>query len=114
MWFFGHWGFQYYCERAGMRPFVAGQSPVAVGDYLVVPAFPDHLDFYRPDSINVPDWPPRGVQVKPEAEFVWQDRLSAQTIPNFYGGTEPVTGRDHPRLRVVVYKVVGVKAKPPG
>ena len=38
--------------------------------------------------------------------MVWDDWLSAQTAPNFYGGIDPVTGRDHPRLRVVVYRII--------
>ena len=32
--------------------------------------------------------------------------MACRTIPNFYGGVEPVVGRDHPRLRVVVYRVI--------
>jgi hypothetical protein len=39
-------------------------------------------------------------------EIVWEDGLSAQTVPNYYGGINPVVGRDHPRLRVVVYRIV--------
>ena len=38
------------------------------------------------------------------AEFTWDDPIAGQTIPNLYGGTVPVVGRDHPRLRVVVYR----------
>lgn len=106
VWYAGHWGFQYYCEREGMLPLTPGAA-VAVGDYLVLPAFPDEQDFYRPDSVNGLGSPPEGVDAKAVAEFVWDDRLSAQTIPNFYGGIAPVVGRDHPRLRVVVYRVVG-------
>jgi hypothetical protein len=33
------------------------------------------------------------------------DVLSAKTVPNFYGGADPVAGRDHPRLRVRVYRL---------
>ena len=39
------------------------------------------------------------------AGLVSADWLSAQTIPNFYGGEDPVVGRDHPRLTVVVYRM---------
>jgi hypothetical protein len=113
VWFAGHWGFQFYCEREGMQPLLPTVS-VAVGDYLVLPAFPDDKQFYRPDSENGLRSPPEGLDVKAEAEFAWDDRMSAQTIPNFYGGDSPVIGRDHPRLRIVVYRVVGVKEKPPG
>jgi hypothetical protein len=104
-WYVGHWGFQYYCERGGMEPLIPGQSALQPGDCLVVPLYPDDNAFYRPHSgfgvLRL-----RADAVEPIAEFVWDDWLSAQTIPNFYGGTEPIQGRDHPRLRVGVYRIV--------
>jgi hypothetical protein len=111
VWYVGHWGFQYYCERAGMRPVVPGQSELAPGDDLVLPLYPDDQDFYRPYPGSVPIRPPADA-VERIAEFVWDDRLSAQTIPNFYGGTEPIIGRNHPRLRVAVYRVTRAWAVP--
>jgi hypothetical protein len=104
VWYVGHWGFQYYCERAGMRPVIPGQSVLMPGDYLVLPLYPDNQGFYRPYPGSVHVHPPTD-RVEPVAELVWEDWLAAQTIPNFYGGIEPVTGRDHPRLRVGVYRV---------
>ncbi|HYH65817.1 MAG TPA: hypothetical protein VD866_14055 [Urbifossiella sp.] len=104
-WYVGHWGFQFYCERAGMTPAVVGASELAAGDYLVLPRFPPGDDFFRP----FPGWkwypPEPPADAEEVAEFVWDDRLKAQTVPNLYGGVEPVTGRDHPRLRVVVYRL---------
>ena len=104
-WYVGHWGFQYYCERAGMRPVVAGRTRLEAGDFLVLPLFPDEKGFWRP----FPGWirihPPADA-VELLAEMTWNDRLSAQTIPNFYGGVDPLVGRDHPRLRVAVYRVL--------
>ena len=108
----GHWGFQYNCEHAGMKPFVsnyAGHESQATrlkaGDFLVLPIMPDPDGFYRP-------WPPdRGL---PNGSMVleivddstWLDCLSGQTIPNLYGGNAPLNGRSVPRLRVVVYRVL--------
>jgi hypothetical protein len=106
VWFAGHWGFQFYCERAGMRPVVPGESVLAPGDFLVLPVHPGNDRFYRPHIGAVPIEPNWWV-AEPVAEFVWDDWLSAQTVPNFYGGYVPVVGRDHPRLRVVVYRVRG-------
>jgi hypothetical protein len=104
VWYSGRWGFQYYCERAGMRPAVAGRTELMPGDYLVLPVFPDPKRFYRPGSVHALRADPGGA-----AELVaglnWDDPLSAQTNPNFYGGTEPVVGRDQPRLRVRVYRM---------
>jgi hypothetical protein len=104
-WFVGHWGFQYYCERAGMIPVIPGQSILEPGDCLVLPRYPDNVNFYRPYPGAVTIHPPPDA-VALIASLVWEDWLSAQTIPNFYGGTEPVLGRDHPRLQVGVYRVV--------
>ena len=48
-WYVGHWGFQYYAERQGLRPVVPDYSPdpgcvplpppsrLRRGDYLIVP-----------------------------------------------------------------------------
>lgn len=104
VWYCGHWGFQYYCERAGMKPYVPG-SRLAPGDYIVFPLFPGDKGFYRPDSQNTPE-PPVGWVMERVGVFTWDDPLPAQTIPNFYGGEEPVIGRDHPRLRVAVERVI--------
>jgi hypothetical protein len=104
VWFAGHWGFQYYCGRAGMSQIVPGQSILKPGDFLVLPTYPDEVAFHRPHigavSIRPLTWPIEEVQ-----EVIWDDPLAAQTVPNFYGGVDPVIGRDHPRLRVIVYRV---------
>jgi hypothetical protein len=102
VWFSGRWGFQYYCERAGMRPVVAGQT-LMPGDYLVLPVFPDAKRVYGRESVHTLRADP-GDAAELVAELVWDDALSAQTVPNFYGGIDPVVGRDHPRLRVRVYQ----------
>lgn len=103
-WFAGHWGFQFYCERAGLRPAFPGAT-LAAGDYLVLPLYPTEESFYRPDSVNVRLTPPGDAELV--AELVWGDWLSATTIPSFYGGPNPVVGRDHPRFRVGVYRLSG-------
>jgi hypothetical protein len=37
VWFTGHWGWAYYAERAGMKPFVPGRSKLHEGDLLLLP-----------------------------------------------------------------------------
>ncbi|QJX00729.1 glycosyltransferase family protein [Frigoriglobus tundricola] len=102
VWYAGHWGFQHYCEREGMRPLVAGESVVRAGDYVVLPIHPDG-GFHRPyTGFTVKEPLREGDEV---AVIVWDDPLSAKTVPNFYGGVDPVAGRDHPRLRVRVYRL---------
>lgn len=105
IWYAGHWGFQFYCERAGMRAVVPGESILKPGDVLVLPLLPEPHGFYRPD-LEYNAQPPAGV-VDELAGLVWDDPVSGQTVPNFYCGMDPITGRDHPRLRVAVYRLRG-------
>ena len=104
VWFNGHWGFQYYCELAGMRPVVPDQSKLVPGDWLVFPTVPDDVGFYRPFHGWAKFVPDPNCLVK-ETEFVADDWLSGTTIPTLYGGGYPLLGRSHPRLRVVIYRV---------
>jgi hypothetical protein len=67
-------------------------------------ANPDEYGFYRPHAGSVTIRPP-GWVAEPVAEVMWDDVISGQTISNLYGGVYPVVGRDHPRLRVVVYRI---------
>jgi hypothetical protein len=103
-WFTGHWGFQYYCDREGMAPVVPGECRLEPGDWLVFPVVPDDVGFYRPYHGGAKFYP-NPEYLTPEIAFIWRDGLSGQTIPTLYGGRYPVVGRDHPRLRVVVYRV---------
>jgi hypothetical protein len=101
-WYVGHWGFQYYCERAGMRPLVRGETVVRSGDYVVLPVYPDD-GFNRPYAGFDVTEPVKFGEVV--ADMEWDDWLAAKTVPNFYGGLDAVSGRDHPRLRVRVYRL---------
>ena len=103
VWFAGHWGFQYYCERAGMRPLVPGRSVLAPGDYLVLPIYPDSHGLHRPHIGNVPIRPPAGV-AEEVSQIVLDDPLSRKRCRTLWRG-RPVVGRDHPRLRVAVYRM---------
>ncbi|MDY3553126.1 hypothetical protein R5W24_002218 [Gemmata sp. JC717] len=104
VWYVGHWGFQYYCERAGMRPLIAQQTEARAGDYLVVPEYPPDDPFPRPyagfDVRHPPEWVADDL-----GGITVDDLLSAKTVPNYYGGAGPVTGRDHRRLQVRVYRL---------
>ncbi len=99
VWFAGHWGFQYYCERNGMQPLVFGAR---AGDYVVLPIYPaegffrPHIGFEVREPVEVGDV---------IADVEWTDWLPAQTVPNFYGGGDPVMARDYPRLHVRIYRL---------
>ena len=104
VWFNGHWGFQYYADRAGMVPVIPNRSVLMRGDWLVFPEIPDDVGFYRPYHGGAK------FRIDPAncryvAEFIVDDAISATTIPSLYGGTAPIRGRDHPRLKVVVYRI---------
>ncbi|MFO0805343.1 MAG: hypothetical protein U0791_19740 [Gemmataceae bacterium] len=104
-WFAGHWGFQYYCERAGFEMIVPGRTRLQPGDRLVLPIFPDDEWLYRPHIGNVPIRPPDGVVERIDI-LEWEDVLRAQTIPNLYGGNDPIIGRSHPRMTIAIYRIV--------
>ena len=104
VWFNGHWGFQYYCDRAGMKPVVPGQSTLKPGDWLVYPMIPDDGGFYRPwhgfASFAIDERSTQKITT-----LIWDDALQAQTIPNLYGGGVPIQNRNHPRLTLAIYRV---------
>ncbi len=104
VWTQGHWGWQYAADRRAWRLAIPDETRLAVGDWLIMPDEPTAPGFYRPYHGG------RKLAVEPTAttlvgEWVWQDWLAGQTVPNLYGGVWPVVGRDHPRLRVTVYRV---------
>jgi hypothetical protein len=104
-WFAGHWGFQYYCGQAGFTMLVPGRSELRPGDMLVLPLHPDDDVLHRPHIGLVPIRPPAEA-VRLIAFLRFNDPWLAQTIPNFYGGNEPITKRTNPRMAVAVYRVV--------
>ena len=46
LWFQGHWGFQYYMEQGGARPFDLAHDRLAPGERMVFP--PRNVDVYAP------------------------------------------------------------------
>ncbi len=112
VWYTGHWGFQYYAERHAMRA-IEPTTRVRVGDWLVLPVIPRDGEFYRPNPPD-PDWPKAGMAVELVTVLTWDDGLSAQTLPNLYGGAVPVRGRNHPRLTVAVYRLTAAWPHPTG
>lgn len=102
-WYVGHWGYQHYCDRLGLKPLAPG-SVVLPGDWIVYPEHPDAAGFYRPELWKLDiDWQSENVTRVGWVE--WRDGLSGQTIPHLYGGRIPVVTRKHPRLRVGIYQV---------
>lgn len=97
LWYVGHWGFQYYAERAGMEPVVPGASLLRAEDMLIVPGPP--VDAQR---IAFP-----ASRVAPVAQVAINDVLPWRTIPGYYRGAVPLASRPPgPRLSATVYRVL--------
>lgn len=97
VWYIGHWGFQYYAERLGMKPVLPEVSVLARGDWLVAPAG----EFDR-QPMEVAAAPLRNV-----GELaVGVDPVPYRTVVGYYFGFTPLTGRFGPRLTVNVYRVL--------
>lgn len=111
-WFAGHWGFQYYCEREGYTLIVPGESVLQRGDYLVLPIQPDDGRFHRPHIGLIPiQPPPECVELLTITEFP-SGPLVPRTVPNFYGGSDPIEGWRGPKMSVGIYYVAKPWAVP--
>ena len=94
----GRWGYQYYCERAGLKPYVPGRTILREGDWIAVAE--------RIDGVRV-----RGIESRETFDregyrclvrIVWDDPLPFQTIPSLYGGKTSLALRTKPRLRIAI------------
>jgi hypothetical protein len=94
VWYTGHWGFQFYAERAGMRPVVLGE-PLRRDDWLVVPD----------EQIDQQEMRRDGEPLRLVREVVIDDRQPLQTVPFYYIGNVGLGHRRLPYLRVRVYRV---------
>lgn len=98
IWYAGHWGFQYYAERLGMKPVISGETELQPGDWLVVPD----------DSIHHQKLDIDETALRNDVDIVCRDGLPWQTVWSFYGTTigVPLEHHDGTRVRLHVYKVV--------
>jgi 4-amino-4-deoxy-L-arabinose transferase-like glycosyltransferase len=94
----GHWGFQYYAEREGMKLVDSRVALFEAGDWLLVPVGDrPQTGGYRvvpnPDTMEM------------VAELVADDAIRVKTIPNLYSARTPFTARTGPRLKYELYRV---------
>jgi hypothetical protein len=98
-WFAGHWGFQYYAERAGMVPVVSGRfaahSRLEEGDWLVVP---DPRIHQQEIALKMDS-------VERRHEVRLTDAIPLRTLPGFYLGSAPLERLAGPRVLVTIYAV---------
>ncbi len=97
--FTGHWGFQFYGERAGMIPVYPDDAarPLRQGDWLVVPFEP-----YEQQRIRID---PSVLAL--EFHLALEDVIRLRTVRCFYGTSSgaPLEHLAGPRMAVDVYRV---------
>ncbi len=117
IWYTGHWGFQFYAERNGMRPVVPRYPEGWTTDDTI--ALPPATVFAPGDWLVVPDsrLNQQGVRLPEDCvilcgELTVGGSLSLRTVPCFYGGRTPVEHEEGSNLKVRIYRVqVGFAAE---
>jgi hypothetical protein len=107
-WYIGHWGFQYYAERAGLRPVVTQYDPLEGA----IP-FPPPSRLRAGDWLVIPDsrLTAQGLRLEEdklrlEARLVPPAPVRLRTVPCFYGGRTPLEHEEgEGALAVNVYRV---------
>jgi hypothetical protein len=121
IWFVGHWGFQYYAERAGMHAVVAeareyryeSEGPEPLPPLVRPIPLPPISLFKKGDWIVVPDHrvhkQPLDIDEKCTEPAFWlavTDPISLKTIWCYYSGETALEHRSEPtRLEVRIYRV---------
>src|SRR5207253_823784 len=95
IWYVGHWGFQHYAERAGMKPVVPDQSLLRRGEWLVGPDYRHNQQMIRRDV----------EELALMQEIAIEDPLPLRTIMPYYGGDIPLEHHQGPRMLVQIYRV---------
>jgi hypothetical protein len=110
-WFVGHWGFQYYAERAGMEAVVTAAPGYPPGGGRV--AFPPPSRLRRGDWLVVPDrrQNQQALPLDPDQLELWEEVVvpawvPLRTVPCYYGGRTPLEHHEGPRLRARAYRVL--------
>ena len=80
IWYIGHWGVEYYAERAGMQPLVPDQSVLRAGDWLV------DFDGVHKQSVLLPGQMLEVID-RPLTKF----HVRWSTARSYYGGIVPIT-----------------------
>lgn len=93
VWYLGHWGFQFYAERQGMKPLVPEHTQLRAGDWIVIPDRSSAAAIAAaPGQLSLVD------------TIVIDDAVKLKTHPSYYAGFVPLEHRNHPRLRVALYR----------
>jgi len=94
IWYVGHWELQFYAERAGLRPLIAGVSQLRTHDWLV-------LCFGVPQPAI--DFPPDAFRLRDELRAVSASPWS--TIPLYYDGLTPLHRQPAMQSYIRIFRV---------
>lgn len=95
IWYAGHWGFQFYAERAGLKPVFKDDPRPRPGDWLVLP---DPRMALRPCPIDV--------ECAEESATVGAtDRFGLRVSPSYYSGNTALEHQEGPRFEAHVYRL---------
>jgi hypothetical protein len=94
VWYLGHWGFQFYAERAGMQPVVEGRTRLQRGDWLVAPEGVSKPAIRAPGASRRPD------RIEVRSVSPWS------THPWAYMGPLPIASRSDAQIRVSLHRVL--------
>src|SRR2546426_3375780 len=83
VWYVGRWGFQYYAERAGMKPVVADESKFHEGDWLVIS---DGAYFPKTVVVYIAQF-----KIEPVGKLSIADSLPLGTMMGYYNSGIPIS-----------------------
>ena len=95
IWYVGHWGFQFYAERAGLKAIVPTRSMLKAGDWLVIPDenVDQQLIELAVGQVNLAHTIAR-----------WH-LFGYRTLPwRYYSGSTPIDGDRGPRISVWILR----------
>jgi hypothetical protein len=95
VWYVGHWGFQYYAERRGMRPVTPQHSRLRPSDWLVIPEAA-----LSQQCIQI------GHELEPVAELEMRSEPPLRTVSCFYTGRTPLEHHEGPGWHVTIWRVL--------
>ena len=99
LWYVGHYGFQYYAERCGMRPTYLWAPPEdspRKGDWL---AAPDERVASEDVDLTTP-------ALHEEVRLMIGDDVPLATVSCYYCGRVPLEHHEGPRMTVRIFRVV--------
>lgn len=94
VWYVGHWGFQFYAERAGFEPVVPRESLLRRGDWLVLPTR------LNQQVISLPE-----AALELKHRLVIDDALPLRTVSCYYGGKTALEHRSRHRWVINICRV---------